>query len=111
MLQLRMASTRPSWMTQPRPKLASAPPKSPQPKRMRCSKAAPEIELTPPPESPTTAMTQAVPPAAEATTQVVPQAGEPKTLASLAGVAESNKDSDEGMPDGAEKDETGPDQC
>ena len=72
------------------------------------SQAAPEIELTPPPESPTTAMTQAVPPAAEATTQVVPQAGEPKTsildellgaaaptsaltvaLASLAGVAES----------------------
>ena len=75
---------------------------------MRWSQAAPEIELTPPPESPTTAMTQAVPPAAEATTQVVPQAGEPKTsildellgaaaptsaptvaLASLAGVAES----------------------
>ena len=129
MLQLRMASTRPSWMTQPRPKLASAPPKSPQPKRMRCSKAAPEIELTPPPESPTTAMTQAVPPAAEATTQVVPQAGEPKTsildellgaaaptgaptvaLASLAGGAESNRDSDEGRPDGAEKDTNGPDQ-
>ena len=75
---------------------------------MRWSQAAPEIELTPPPESPTTAMTQAVQPAAEATTQVVPQAGEPKTsildellgaaaptsaptvaLASLAGVAES----------------------
>ena len=35
----------------------------------------------------------------------------PKTLASLAGVAESNQDSDEGRPDGAEKDETGPDQC
>ena len=97
---------------------------------MRWSQAAPEIELTPPPESPTTAMTQAVPPAAEATTQAVPQAGEPKTsildellgaaaptsapsvaLASLAGVAESNDDSDEGRPDGAEKDETGPDQC
>ena len=114
MSELRMASTRPSWMTQHRPKLASAvirssPPKSlPSPKRMRWSQAAPEIELTPPPESPTTAMTQAVPPAAEATTQVVPQAGEPKTsildellgaaaptsaptvaLASLAGVAES----------------------
>ena len=75
-------------------------------------------------------MTQAVQLAAEATTQVVPQAGEPKTpildellgaaaptsaptvaLASLAGVAESNRDSDEGRPDGAEKDETGPDQC
>ena len=108
MSAIKMASAWPSWMTQPRPKLASAPPKSPHPKRMRCSKAAPEIELTPPPESPTTAMTQAVPPAAEATTQVVPQAGEPKTsildellgaaaptsaptvaLASLAGVAES----------------------
>ena len=75
-------------------------------------------------------MTQAVQLAAEATTQVVPQAGEPKTpildellgaaaptcaptvaLASLAGGAESNRDSDEGRPDGAEKDETGPDQC
>ena len=91
------------------------------PKRGRWSQAAPEIELTSPPESQ---------PAAEATTQVVPQAGEPKTpildellgaaaptsapvvaLASLAGVAESNRDSDEGRPDGAEKDETGPDQC
>ena len=114
MSELRMASTRPSWMTQHRPKLASSvirasPHKSLlYPKRMRWSQAAPELELTPPPESPTTAMTQAVPPAAEATTQVVPQAGEPKTsildellgaaaptsaptvaLASLAGVAES----------------------
>ena len=85
MSELRMASTRPSWMTQHRPKLASAvirssPPKSlPYPKRMRWSQAAPEIELTPPPESPTTAVTQAAPPQAEGTTQVVPEAGEPKT--------------------------------
>ena len=56
----------------------TSPPESPE--RMRWSQAAPEIELTsPPPESPTTAMTQAVSPAAEATTQVVPQAGEPKS--------------------------------
>ena len=93
MSELRMASTRPSWMTQHRPKQASAvirssPPRSlPDPKRMCWSQAAPEIELTHSPESPTTAMTQAV-----------PQAGEPKTSildellgapASLAGVAES----------------------
>ena len=83
---IRMASARPPWMTQHRPKPASAvirssPLKSlPHPKKMRWSQAAPEIELTPPPASPTTAMTQAVPPAAEATTQVVPQAGEPKTF-------------------------------
>ena len=31
-------------------------------------------------------------------------------LASLAGGAESNRDSDEGRPDGAEKDKNGPDQ-
>ena len=105
----------PPWMTQRQPnKRASAVirtnhPMSPRsPKRGRWSQAAPEIELTSPPESPTTAMTQAVQPAAEATTQVVPQAGEPKTpildellgaaaptsaqvvaLASRAGVAES----------------------
>ena len=109
-----MARPRPSWMSQPRPKLApavirSSPPKSlPSLKNLRWSQAAPEIELTSHPESPTTAMAQAVPPAAEATTQVVPQAGEPNTsildellgaaaptsaptvaLASLAGVAES----------------------
>ena len=114
MSELRMASTLPSWMMQRRPKLASAvsrsshPKSLPSPKLMRWSQAAPEIELTPPPESPTTAMTQAVPPAAEAMTQVVPPAGEPATpildellgaaaptsaptvaLASLAGVAES----------------------
>ena len=74
MSELRMASSWPAWMTQPRPKLASAviqysPPRPlPDPKRMRWSQAAPEIELTHSPESPTTAMTQAV-----------PQAGEPKT--------------------------------
>ena len=67
MSELRMASTRPSWMTQHRPKQASAvirssPPRSlPDPKRVCWSQAAD-------PESPTTAMTQAV-----------PQAGEPKT--------------------------------
>ena len=85
MSELRMASSWPSWMTQPRPKQASAviqstPPRSlPDPKRMRWTQAAPEIELAHSPESPTTAMTQAVHLAAEATTQVVPQAGEPKT--------------------------------
>ena len=70
-------------------------------------------------------MTQAVSPAAEATAQVVPQAGAPKSsvldellgaaaptsaptvaLASLAGVAEPDDDSDEARPDGAEKDDT-----
>ena len=128
MPELRMASPPAPWLAQ---RIRSNPPMSPRsPKRGRWRQAAPEIELTSPLESPTTAMTQAVQLAAEATTQVVPQAGKPKTsildellgaaaptsaptvaLASLAGGAESNRDSDEGRPDGAEKDKTGPDQC
>ena len=96
MSELRMASTRPSWMTQHRPKQASAvirssPPRSlPDPKRVCWSQAAD-------PESPTTAMTQAVPQAGEPKTSILdellgaaaPTSAPTVALASLAGVAES----------------------
>ena len=103
MSELRMASSRPPWMAQPRPKEAraviqSSPPRSlPDPKRMRWSQAAPEIELTHSPESPTTAMTQAVPQAGEPKTSILdellgaaaPTSAPTVAPASPAGVAES----------------------
>ena len=103
MSELRMASSWPSWMTQPRPKQASAviqstPPRSlPDPKRMRWTQAAPEIELAHSPESPTTAMTQAAPQAGEPKTSILdellgtaaPTSALTVAPASLAGVAES----------------------
>ena len=64
---------------------------------MRWTQAAPEIELTHSPESPTTAMTQAVPQAGEPKTSILdellgaaaPTSAPTVALASLAGVAES----------------------
>ena len=85
MCELRVASSRPPWLRQQRPKMASmahrsSPPLSmPSPKRTRCIEDAPEIELTPPAESPMTAMPPDFSPAAEAMTPEVPPADEPKT--------------------------------